>query len=494
MFSPQPASSPASPLESLAALRDHFRSTPALVLLRAENAPYILHFFQLAFRKSAQISIPSSTLRMLLQNYLDERRAEEPGSEWSTPEVYLREWTNSRYLHSYYPDDGDDPHYQLTAEAQRVLGWIDALRQRSLIVTESRLQLIFSTLEEIIDNATANPATRIAQLERQRDEINAEIAHIASTNEVQTYSPAKLSERFELVRQQAAQLVEDFAAVEEKFKGLVVAIQQQQAEHRLGRGEVLGQALDAEERLWQTDHGQSFDAFCGLLMDEERQRRFEEFVEMAYGLEQIDPALRSDGFLRRLRPNLTRASEKVLATNRRLARQLRRVLSEDGAKESRLAASLAEFRRLAAALRAADHSRLPGMKVSFETEIVGLADRRRWDRQPPVAFPETLTQGQDGWSAEALAQFALLESFDLEPLRTRVARALETQPMLTLGELLRQHPLEHGVTELIGYFLVASGYQQAGAVAHHIDRNLPTTVEIPGTGKVHCPDILFCRA
>lgn len=488
-----PSLSPVSPLESLAALRDHFRNTPALVLLQATNAPYILHFFHLAFRRSAQISIPGSMLRTLLQNYLDERRAEEPGSDWSAPEVYLREWTNARYLHSYYPDDGDDPHFQLTSETQRVLGWIDALRQRSLIVTESRLQFIFGTLEEIIDHATATPETRSAQLRRQRDQIDAELARLDAGGELEPYPRARLNERFELVRQQASQLIEDFAAVEEKFKGLVREIQQRHAEAGGQRGIVLGRALDAETELWQTDHGQSFEAFCHLLSDEERQQRFHEFVEGVYALEQIDPTLRADGFLRRLRPNLTRATEKVLTTNRRLARQLRRVLAEDYAKQSLLASTLSELRHLAASLRGVDPDKLPGLVIEAKTNLNGVADRRPWDRAPVAAFPQFLENASDPWDAAALASFLELESFDLDPLRERVKLELENASMVTLSELLARHPLVHGVTELLGYFLVASGHQQAGANPHHIDRTVFTTVTISGGRMFRCPEILFSR-
>ncbi|MDD2762996.1 MAG: DUF3375 domain-containing protein [Opitutaceae bacterium] len=490
MFSP---STSASPLESLAALRDHFRNTPALVLLGATNAPYILHFFHLAFRKHAQISIPGSTLRILLQNYLDERRAEEPGSEWSAPEIYLREWTNSRYLHSYYPDDGDDPHYQLTAETQRVLGWIDALRQRSLIVTESRLQFIFGTLEEIIDHATATPETRSAQLRRQRDQIVAELARLEAGGEIEPYPRARLNERFELVRQQASQLIEDFAAVEEKFKELVRDIQQRHAESRGERGVVLGRALDAETELWQTDHGQSFEAFCHLLSDEERQQRFHEFVETVYALEAIDPGLRADGFLRRLRPNLTRATEKVLTTNRRLARQLRRVLAEDFAKQSLLTLTISDLRHLAASLRGRDPTSLPGLIVEADMEVNGVAERRPWDRAPVAAFPQYLENAGDDWDVEALANFLELESFDLDPLRERVNRELEGASMLTLSEMLIRHPLTHGMTELLGYYLVASGHQQAGPTPHHIERTVCTTVSLPGGRTFRCPEILFGR-
>lgn len=484
----------ASPLESLAALRDHFRNTPALVLLGAINAPYILHFFHLAFRKSSQISVPGPILRTLLQNYIEERRVEEPGSEWSSPEIYLRQWTDARYLHSYYPDEGDDPHYQLTSESQRVLGWIDALRQRSLIVTESRLQFIFGTLEDIIDDATATPETRIEQLRRQRDELNAELARLEAGGDLEPVPSSRLNEKFEFVRQQASQLVEDFAAVEEKFKLLVQDIQKRHAEARGQRGAVLGRALDAEAELWRTDHGQSFEAFCHLLTDEERQRRFREFVDLVYSLDQIDPGLRADGFLRRLRPSLTRATEKVLETNRRLARQLRRVLAEDFAKQSLLASTLTDIRAVAASLRGRDPDALPGMFVHANSDINGIADRRRWDRSPPAPFPDFMENAADPWDVETLANFLELETFDLTPLHERIAAELARVQMVTLSELLQRYPLAHGVTELIGYYLVASGHLQPGACPHHIDRDVMTTIELPGGGRFRCPDILFSRS
>ena len=484
----------ASPHESLAALLDHFKNTPSLVLLSATNAPYILHFFHLAFRKNNQISVAGPILRTLLQNYIDERRAEEPGSEWSPPETYLRQWTEAHYLHSYYPDEGDDPHYQLTSEAQRVLGWIDALRQRSLIVTESRLQFIFGTLESIIDDATATPQTRIAQLRRQRDELNVELARLEDGGELPAVLPAKLNERFEFVRQQAAQLVEDFAAVEEKFKALVHDIQKRHAEARGQRGVVLGRALDAEAELWRTDHGQSFEAFCQLLSDEERQRRFREFVDLVYSLETIDPQLRADGFLRRLRPSLSRSTDKVLETNRRLARQLRRVLAEDFAKQSLLATTLADIRAMAGALRGNDPAALPGIFVSADCQYNGVADRHRWDRDPPAPFPEFMENAAEPWDIDTLASFLELESFDLTPLKERIAVELARVEMITLAELLARHPLAHGMTELIGYYLVASGHLSPEGCPHHIDREVLTTVTLPGGGRFRCPDILFARA
>lgn len=464
------------------------------MLLGAINAPYILHFFHLAFRKSNQISIPGPLLRTQLQNYIDERRAEELGSEWSPPETYLRQWTDARYLHSYYPDEGDDPHYQLTSESQRVLGWIDALRQRSLIVTESRLQFIFGTLEGIIDDATATPDTRIEQLRRERDELNAELARLEAGGELEPVPRSRLNEQFEFVRQQASQLVEDFSAVEEKFKALVQDIQQRHAEARGQRGAVLGRALDAEAELWRTDHGQSFEAFCHLLTDEEKQRRFREFVDLVYSLEQIDAGLRADGFLRRLRPNLTRATEKVLETNRRLARQLRRVLAEDFAKQSLLASTFTDIRAAAASLRGHDPDSLPGMLVHADHEISGVADRRRWDRTPPAPFPDFMENAADPWDVETLASFLELETFDLTPLQECVADELTRAPTISLSELLVRHPLTHGVTELIGYYLVATGHQQPGVCPHYINRDSPTTIILPGGGRFSCPDILFSRA
>jgi len=133
------------------------------------------------------------------------------------------------------------------------------------------------------------------------------------------------------------------------------------------------------------------------------------------------------------------------------------------------------------------------MRVEADTYINGVVDRHRWDRTPAAAFPQQLENAADPWDPAMLASFLELESFDLGPLRERVETELAEREMVTLSELLTRHPLTHGVTELIGYYLVATGHQQAVRSPHHVDREIFTTIELPGGGTFRCPDILFSR-
>jgi hypothetical protein len=46
---------------------------------------------------------------------------------------------------------------------------------------------------------------------------------------------------------------------------------------------------------------------------------------------------------------------------------------------------------------------------------------------------------------------------DRARLEGNVRRALQTQPQVTLAELIARHPLEQGLAEVIGYFNLAAG-------------------------------------
>lgn len=56
------------------------------------------------------------------------------------------------------------------------MAWVSDLRDRSFIGTESRLDTIFELLRQLVYGADADPAERLADLERRRTQIDAEIA------------------------------------------------------------------------------------------------------------------------------------------------------------------------------------------------------------------------------------------------------------------------------------------------------------------------------
>ena len=70
----------------------------------------------------------------------------------------------------------------------------------------------------------------------------------------------------------------DFRAVEENFKSITRDVQRQQAESVDSRGEILGSALDAEDRLKEDDQGASFQAFVRLILSQTQQDELERII------------------------------------------------------------------------------------------------------------------------------------------------------------------------------------------------------------------------
>ena len=56
------------------------------------------------------------------------------------------------------------------------------------------------------------------------------------------------------------------SAVEESFKSITRHVQKRQAESLHSRGDILGFALDAEDKLKDQDQGTSFQAFVRLIL------------------------------------------------------------------------------------------------------------------------------------------------------------------------------------------------------------------------------------
>jgi hypothetical protein len=84
--------------------------------------------------------------------------------------------------------------------------------------------------------------------------------------------PSGGDEQFGLVRQQALQMVENFSAVEVRFKEPVDDIQKKTRGSTRPTRASPGSGTGRRSWVVKTDHGQSFEAFCHLLIAL-RQRR-----------------------------------------------------------------------------------------------------------------------------------------------------------------------------------------------------------------------------
>ena len=84
--------------------------------------------------------------------------------------------------------------------------------------TESRLENIFTGLDDILRNTTTDVNVRIQQLQTDAVRIQEEIDRIRATGSVPIYTPVQVNERFALLLSTARELLGDFRLVEENFK------------------------------------------------------------------------------------------------------------------------------------------------------------------------------------------------------------------------------------------------------------------------------------
>jgi hypothetical protein len=171
---------------------------PAVRLLRSQNAALTLTFLHRAFKEHHSISVPESHLRARLENFLDEARVHRPGAYTQTAAEYLGIWCGPEQLllKKFYSDETDEPVFELTSAAEHAMQWLEDLQARPFVGAESRLELIFSQLEEIVLFSTPDVERRVAALRHQRAALQAQIDSIEATNTVQAYTPVQLTERY----------------------------------------------------------------------------------------------------------------------------------------------------------------------------------------------------------------------------------------------------------------------------------------------------------
>jgi hypothetical protein len=84
-------------------------------------------------------------------------------------------------------------------------------------------------------------------------------------------------------------------------------------------------------------------------------------------------------------------------------------------------------------------------------------DRSLWLQQGKSALDSTQfeTGDQDTLKGDSLDALYQTPEIDAEDLRLRIDELLEDRQEIGLGEVIAEHPIEHGVLEILSYLQVA---------------------------------------
>jgi flagellar motility protein MotE (MotC chaperone) len=425
------------------------RQSPAWKLLCADNAPLILAFLDNVFVEDNIRSISAADLTSRLDDELyaiNERLGESAFPK--SAKAYLDDWAapQAGWLRKYYPAGSDEPHFDATPAVEKALTWVKALRPRTFVGTESRLNTIFVLLRQMVFGAETDVQVRLAELNRRQLELDAEIARVQA-GEIEVLDGSAQRDRYQQFAATARELLSDFREVEENFRQLDRQLRERIAAWNGSKGQLLDDILGDREAIGESDQGKSFQAFYDFLLSASRQRELSDLLERAHGLDAIDAA---DPRLRHIHYDWLEAGERTQATVRQLSEQLRRFLDDQVWFENRRVIDI--LRSIEAKALRLRQERAVTLSMAVDATAPSVVLPMERPLYAPVAKAAidsgSVEPGQEGFDATTL-----FEQVHVDPVRLALAvrRSLQRQSQVGLTDVLIGQPLEQGLAELVTY-------------------------------------------
>jgi len=465
---------------------------PAWRLLTADHAPLIAGFLHDTFIRPNVRTLPQPELVSRLDDHLYALRAElGDGAFPGEPAYYLDNWAADEHawLRKYYPPDSDEPHFDITPATEKAIEWLASLGERRFVGTESRLMTVFELLRQLVEGTETDPATRVAELERRKSEIDAEIRRIQDGH-LPLLDDTRIKERFLQVAGTARGLLSDFREVEQNFRSLDRAVRERIATWDGAKGALLEKIFGERDAIADSDQGRSFRAFWDFLMSPARQEELTSLMSRVFELAPVRQ-LRPDPRLLRVHYDWLEAGEVAQRTVARLSEQLRRYLDDKVWLENRrIMQLLRDVEQSALAVRDWQPNGAIMTLDEAGPEIELAVDRPLFS--PPLKAQIVGTIEPD--DAETVPSDALFDHVHVDKVRlsAHIRQALQMRTQISLTELIGQHPLEQGLAELIAYFSLAT--DDASTIIDDTRRQTLTWSDETGRmRRATLPLVIFCR-
>ena len=478
---------------TLDALRTHH---PAWRLLRSDHAPLVASFLHRVFVAPNVRVMAAADLAEALEDELYGLRLHLGETAFPKPALdYLNDWAapDKGWLRKFYRPGTDEAQFDLTPSTEKAIAWLAQLSERQFVGTESRLLTLFDLLKQMSQGSEADPAKRIAELHKRRAEIDSEIARVLS-GDLPLLDDTALRDRFQQFVQGARELLTDFREVEHNFRQLDRRVRERIALWEGSKGALLEDIMGERDAIADSDQGKSFHAFWDFLLSSRRQEELTELLDRVLALPAVTD-LKPDSRTRRVHYDWMEAGEHTQRTVAALSQQLRRFLDDQAWLENRRIMDILHgIESKALALRDAP----PGGNVMELAEAwpdIGLAMERPLFTPAikPLIADLALQAGDQDIDPSALFDQVVV---DKARLTHHIRHALQDRAQITLSELVINHPLQHGLAELVAYLQLGS--ETFSTVA---DENTPEpirwqTVAADGQAITRCarlPRVIFTR-
>ena len=431
------------------------RNHPAWRFLCAHHAPLVAGFLHRVFIVPNVRNLSQADLVEALEDHLFVLR-EQLGAEAlpGTAQGYLNDWAENDkgWLRKFYPAGTDEPHFDLTPALEKALVWLEGLTERAFVGSESRLLTLFELLRQMSEGSQTDPQVRIAELQKRRNDIDAEIARIMA-GDIPLLDDTALKDRFQQFLQLARELLTDFREVEQNFRTLDRRVRERIALWDGAKGALLEEIMGERDIIADSDQGKSFRAFWDFLMSQSRQEELSRLLEQVLSLPPI-VTMRPEPRLQRVHYDWLEAGEHTQRTVAKLSEQLRRFLDDQAWLENRrIMDILHSIENHALALRedipAGDFMPLAATSATIELPL-----ERPLYRPPlrPLLAETVLDEGDAEVDTAVLYGQVVV---DRAELNRNIRQELQDRSQISLGEVVSRHPLRHGLAELVAYLQLA---------------------------------------
>jgi Protein of unknown function (DUF3375) len=442
-------------------IKNLLTESPIFRLLKKDTAAFIIAFLHHAFKLEHTPPIKNQDLIQKLAAFMEMHDLTEGAMMDETllkAKKYIEQWCNEAFLRQYPNELGEHLH-ELTSYSDRVLRWFESLKPKAFVGTESRFRDILRRLNELMEETTEDPIQKIAELEKKKADMMAEIdekiRQIKSSGKVEAFSEVQLRERYERLTEDAKELVSDFKEVEHNFKQIANAIYQKQL-GQFKKGQILGDLLDETERLQTSPQGKSFYSFWDYLRREDNEYNMYDLTRAIYRILTEKKIPYGDKYLLMLKAHLFDEGQKVLISNNLLMEKLSRTLSE-----KRLKNRLKAF-ELTAEIQSLAIQRIQDVPTEEDFFSIELNPKVDWSWQRPLQKEFISSDYEWGnvpnpQSDGVLPDSIVFQHFDIDrqQLIQNIEHLLHKRSPVRLSDVLSLFPLEQGVAELITYFGVA---------------------------------------
>ncbi|MDZ4255632.1 MAG: DUF3375 domain-containing protein, partial [Sulfuritalea sp.] len=421
---------------TLDALRTHH---PAWRLLRSDHAPLVASFLHRVFVAPNVRVMAAADLGESLEDELYALRQHLGEDAFPKNAIdYLNDWAGPEkgWLRKFYRQGSDEPQFDLTPATEKAIVWLGTLTERSFVGTESRLLTLFELLRQMSEGSESDPAKRIAELQKRRDEIDNEIARVVS-GDVPLLDDTALKDRFQQFMHLARELLTDFREVEQNFRLLDRRVRERIALWEGAKGALLEEIMGERDAIADSDQGKSFRAFWDFLMSSSRQEELTELLARVLSLPPVAD-LNPDARTRRVHYDWLEAGEHTQRTVAQLSQQLRRFLDDQAWLENRRIMDIVrsiEARSLAVrdAVPVGDF-----MAIDEQSASVTLPMERPLYTPPAKLVLDNLTLLAGEGDLDTTALFDQVR-IDKALLAGQVRQMLQQRAQVTLSEVLTVH-------------------------------------------------------